>query len=390
LRSTPGRLSVLITIAATVAACGAGTTSVKAGEVVFGFIHGTTGTTAPNSIPAYEGAQMVVQQINAQGGFQVGDTSYKIKLVGVDDRSDQATDVAATQQLINDDKAIVILGPSSVATPATAQLTQPAHVIQFTASTSAAALAGTPGFEGLFIVLPDIPHRAKSMVGAIKKWLPQAKKVAIVGPNDATAAVLMPALESQLVQAGLTSTENLYPVGTVNLQPILTRVASGKPDVLIMGWFGPSDATNILRQMDASGIDKNVAILGYAQSTATLCPQVGGRTCLVLSIGYDVRPDVAAPKLKQIIADYFKFTGKSQLPDIATAIPYFYDPVFMVIDAMKRAGTVTDGAKIAKELHKVTRDGVAGPAAFSDTNFMTVALPVSLVQGGQTTVETFG
>ena len=83
---------------------------------------------AGHTLPA--GVSLAVKEINDAGGVKVGDKTYMIELLKRDDRTDISTAIAATQELVRDQKVLAIFGSESHDfTLAMAKITQPAKVI---------------------------------------------------------------------------------------------------------------------------------------------------------------------------------------------------------------------------------------------------------------------
>ena len=61
---------------------------------------------AGHTLPA--GVSLAVKQINDSGGINVGGKNYKLEMVKRDDRTDIATAIAATQDLVRDEKVAPI------------------------------------------------------------------------------------------------------------------------------------------------------------------------------------------------------------------------------------------------------------------------------------------
>jgi branched-chain amino acid transport system substrate-binding protein len=95
----------------------------KTGTIVWGVDDSLTGTGAGSGLPSYQGTVLAVEQVNAEGGIQIGDTSYTIQLKEYDNKSDASEAVSTLTKLLDVDKVHFVIGwGSSTATLAAAQI----------------------------------------------------------------------------------------------------------------------------------------------------------------------------------------------------------------------------------------------------------------------------
>jgi len=78
----------------------AGLSPATAQEILVGDIHPITGPAAFYGLPESRGIQLAAAQINAQGGVNVGGTSYKLRIVTEDDQASPTVGVAALRKLM--------------------------------------------------------------------------------------------------------------------------------------------------------------------------------------------------------------------------------------------------------------------------------------------------
>jgi hypothetical protein len=68
---------------------------------------------------------------------------------------------------------------------------------------------------------------------------------------------------------------------------------------------------------------------------------------------------------------------------------YFYDYVFMLVEAMKQAGTVDDTAAIADALETLSFEGpTMGPISYTDAHIAQISADYCKVEGGVPSCET--
>jgi branched-chain amino acid transport system substrate-binding protein len=365
----------------------------KTGTVTIGVSAPITGVFASPGDPFSNGVKFAADEINNAGGFAVGDTTYKFKVNVVDDRSQQAPAIQNATQFIRDDKAIAIFGPIGPLGPAVADLTKGQNVLNFSSASAVAAIAGPPAYPNVFITIAAVEKRIDSSVGSIVKFLPRARRVAIIAPNDETTRGILAPLQDAFHNASISSSDYLYPVGTTDLSTVLTRVASDKPDIIFSGW-SPTDQKTQSTQFDAAGIAKATPIFFYAGTIDQCKTFTPGRPCIAHPLaGNDLTAGTENAATKTFIANYLKYTSTKALPERTAPILWTYDFVYLLADAMKKAGTVTDANKLADTLRGgLTRDNaLVGKLFYNGKNNPVFGFDVSLVGAdGSVTTAHFG
>ena len=96
---------ILLLLLSSLAACSAQ----PAETYKIGALFAVTGFNSPLGTPEKETAQMLEEQINAKGGIK----GHKIKVIVYDTESDETKAVTLAKKLIEQDKVLAIIGPSS-------------------------------------------------------------------------------------------------------------------------------------------------------------------------------------------------------------------------------------------------------------------------------------
>jgi branched-chain amino acid transport system substrate-binding protein len=363
----------------------------KTGVVEIGLLTSLSGRFGVYGAPFRDGAAYGVKQINDAGGFVVGDTTYTFDLKVVDDRSDQAAAVQGATELINDDGVAALIGPIGPLGPSVMELTNAQKVINFSSSSSVGAVAGPPDNPLVFITNGSAAQKVKATVESIQKFAPNATKIAVLGPDDETAAGVDPLLQTAFDAAGLTMTTYLYPTGTTDLSTVETKMVADDPDVVILGWAN-SDRVTQADQFAAAGLADDVTLFAYADSIGTCKAIAGGRPCIAHPLaGADLTGSSLDSDRQAFVDGYLAFTGEAALPDQVSAVLWTYDYPGMLAQAMTKAGTVEDTEAIGQALHEVTRDGLLGKITFDEQNRSIFGFDITLVApDGTITTENFG
>lgn len=398
MRKSRARIVAATAIAASVvAACGSNTTSDGAGSsgetgvVKLGLLTSMSGQFGAYGEPFRDGAAFGVHEINENGGFTVDGQKYTFDLKVVDDKSDQATAVQGATQLINDEGVPAIIGPIGPLGPSVTQLTSASQVVNFSSSSSVSAIAGPPDNPLTFITNGSGAKKVQAAVDAIKAWVPEAKTVAVLGPDDETTAGLTPQFEKALDAAGVAMNTYTYPTGTKDLSTVITRLVADKPDAVILGWANTDRATQA-PQLKAAGLSESVPVLLYADSNRTCTTLFKGRPCINHPLaGADLTSPSLDSSRARFVERFLKFTDQSELPEQVAAVLWTYDFPAMLAQAMEKAGTVTDTEAIGKALHEVSREGLLGTITFDEANKATFGFDLThFTADGTATTKNFG
>ncbi|HVW43657.1 MAG TPA: ABC transporter substrate-binding protein [Amycolatopsis sp.] len=385
-RRLPISLLAVATVAA-LTACGSGGGDTGSGgdggsTVVIGDNDSFSGAYSAYGLAGQAGVKMAIDDINAAGGFTIGGKKYTLRLDAKDNRSDPTVAATQTTALIRDDQAKVIFGPTvGVTAGPTVPLTQAQKVLQLSPA-SILEKSLTPDLvtgsnKWLFHNLIDEPTISKYFVQGMKQYLPTAKKIAILYPNDSNSSFILPIATKALTDAGYEVSQTLYPSGTTDFTSYLTSVKNSHPDVLWLSYV-LGDAQAQLKA--ANDLKAAPAFAGWnlAPSIADSAP------ASPLYLLFNTRQPYAATTPQA--ADFFtklKAASGGTMPQLAGQALWYYDYVFMLVDAMKVANSTTDTTAIAAALQKTTRDGVLGKISWDPVHTARHSVDVALVQNGK-------
>jgi branched-chain amino acid transport system substrate-binding protein len=353
-----------------------GSSSTSGGTIEIGVIMSLSGPLAPYGIPSADSIEYGVAQQNRLGGIHIDGKQYRLSVKVLDDRSDQTTAIADANQLINTDGVKIIFGPLGTLAQSVAQLTQASKVINFSASGS----AGSGPY--VFNTQPNVQARGTAIADAVKHYLPTVKSVAIVGTNDNSGVVAAPALESAFAAAGMKANAFLFPPAQPNISPVLTKVASSSPDLVLVGFEQQAIAT-VFQQLPASGLKASTPVLLYG--TPAGCTQYAPhRVCIAYpEISVDLTASQLSPTESSFVSGYESFTHSRSLPQQTQAPLYFYPALAPLWKALEAAGTATDTAKIVSALLSASAQNVAGTVHFASDKSLAENQVAYLVRPGQ-------
>ena len=356
-------------------------TATKEAEVEWGSMFELSGPLAGFGVPAAEGVRLAVDEINAAGGFQVGDTIYTIKLVEHDTESDVAKTVDFATGLIRDDGVKVIFGPASIGDAEVTQITQPLQVLNICPcpEREITSLSSVEKMEA------DARWAFQTLSAPSKFLPPGARNLAKEHPEFETFATIC--LSTQIGEAFCQFFEDAYsevgfqhvarksvPIGTFDFTPVLTSLRSDNPDI-ILNFVDPTAQFNLLKQSWQVGVGQ--FYIGVAVPLEQFESLVGdGIRDKIVSAGAAPRTHAqyTSEKARAFFEDIYRpFLGGDfgPRPGAFTALTT-YDPVYMLVAAMQRAGTVDDTTKIAEAMERIHYSGVGEDDLFFDERHVIV------------------
>jgi branched-chain amino acid transport system substrate-binding protein len=336
--------------------------SVSAQEVVrIGEIEALTGTLATYGWMGNQGAKLAVDEINNAGGFKVGAKTYKLDLIAPDTRANPQDALIQLKDLLENQKVKYVFGPflTNVFNGIEPYATQnDGKFLLMGGATSMHAALGKPGHEYLLRTWnwdSGPSGFGKLMVDYLKSQ--GAKKVAMLFQNDAFGKVAVDIYAPLFKADGIDLQVELFEPGTKDFSAPLAKLAAAKPDFLFPGYV---DAVlyDIVRQATETGQFKRFFLV-----RGSMGPGLKNKDEIDDYIAYLPKyfeqAEKTEPKVQKFISAYKAFYKRDfpydQAPLCSSSC---YDHVYMLVEAMKRAGSVDDVAKVKKELMSFTYPGI--------------------------------
>ena len=335
----------------------------QAQEVVkIGQIEAQTGTLATYGWMGHQGANMAVSEINAAGGFKIGAKTYKLELISPDTRANPQDALIQLKQILEQQKARYVLGPflTNVFNGIEPYATQNnGKFLMMGGATAIHAQLGTPNHDYLLRTWnwdAGASGFGQQMVDYLKKQ--GAKKTAMLFQNDAFGKVAVDIYSPIFKQAGIELQIELFEPGTKDFSAPLAKLAAGKPDFLFPGY---TDAVlyDIVRQATETGLFKRFFLV-----RGSMAPGLKNKDLIDDYIAYLPKyfeqAEKTEPKVKEFVAKYKAFYKTNEFPydQAPLCSSSCYDHVYMLVEAMKTAGSVDDVAKVKKALMSMTYSGL--------------------------------
>lgn len=343
-------LAAVAALALALSACGsAGSSSSGGGSsdpIVLGTTLPLTGSLGIFGPPIQAGYEQAVADINATGGVDVGGTKRQLKLVVKDSKSDATVVTSTAKSLINDDKAVALLG--SVTPPLTVPLSVVADSEQIPAispltPTLAWKAASQSGWKYAYDVFVDETEQTQVNFKA-SDLVQTNKKVALFTDTEEDGKAMGALWQKQAPALGYTIVYHAeFPVGTTDFSQFVQKAKNAQADVMIAQVI-PPDAAALWKQMKA---------LGYAPKTAW--PEKGGTIGFRQAAGPLAEGATVfgwwSPTNGNVGGQKVYDANKAKFGDGlgAQAVVASYAMVQVMVDAIHRAGS-TDPDKINQAL----------------------------------------
>jgi branched-chain amino acid transport system substrate-binding protein len=337
-------------------------TAASAQEVLkIGQIEAQTGTLSTYGWINHQGARLAVEEINRDGGFEVGGKRYRLQLVAPDTRGNPQEALIQLKQLIEQERIRYVFGPflSNVYNGIEPYAMQNnGKFLLMGGATSMHAQLGQPG-KDFAIRTWNWDGGEGGFGSAMVAYLKQqgAKRVAMLMQNDAAGKVLVDTYTEIFKQQGIALEVELFEPGTKDFTSVLAKLARSKPDFLFPGYV---DAVlhDIVRQATEINLFRRFFLV-----RGSLAPGMKNKDqiddYIVYTPKYFEEAQKREPKTRAFIESYRNHYKRDFPYDVAPLCSSScYDHVYMLVEAMKKAGTVDDVAKVRSALMGLEYQGV--------------------------------
>jgi branched-chain amino acid transport system substrate-binding protein len=347
----------VLAVSGAVVALSVGPANAQDDVVKLGFAGPLTGQNANLGKDVERGAQMAVDDLNANPPVIAG-KKVKVELDVEDDAGDprQATQVA--QRLVDAGVEGVVGHFNSGATIPASKVYYEAHIPEISQSSTNPKYT-QQGFDTAFRLVAN-DGQLGSVLGkyAVEKW--NAKSIAVIDDRTAYGEGIAEEFLKAATAAGAKLVSRQYTNDkATDFHGILTEVKGAGPDVV---FYGGMDAQGgpMIKQMQQLGM--TAKFMGGDGICTGELPSLAGS-----SLPYR---RVICAEAGGITSEYvagmenFKKRFKDKYgEDVVIYAPYAYDAVMILVDAMKRAGS-SSPAKYLPYLRNADYKGVIGETRF--------------------------
>jgi len=315
-----------------------------------------TGPQAHIGIDIKNGTQLAVDDVNASG-LTIGGKKVKLELLAEDDEANPTKATTVAQKLV-DAKVVGVVGHfnSGASIPAS-KIYSDAGVVQVSPGSTNPKYT-QQGFKTTYRVVANDdqqgPVCAQYAVGKLG-----VKNIAVIDDSTAYGQGLANAFEAKAAALGATIVAHEHTTDKdTDFTAILTAIKSKNPDLVFFGGID-TQAGPMAKQMAGLGI--KARLLGGDGMQTPNFLKLAGEAAEGAMASIPGLPKELMPGGKAFLE---KFKSKFNT-EVELFAPMGYDAVFVIVEAMKRAGS-TEPARILAEMQKTQLNGVIGPIAFDE------------------------
>jgi branched-chain amino acid transport system substrate-binding protein len=329
-----------------------GSCSKQSDTIKIGEYGSLTGKEATFGQSAHKGIVMAFEELNAAGGV----LSKQLQLITEDNQSNQGESATVAKKLITRDKVVALLGEvSSGRSLAAAPSAQNAKIPMIAPAATNEEVTRTGDY--IFRVCFIDPFQGTVMAKFAQTDL-KVNKVAILSSvsNPYSVGLAKSFRETFTAAGGNVVAEQKYNEGDKDFRGLLTAVKAANVEaVFLPGYY--TEAALIIRQARELGI--TVPFLGGDGWESEKLLEIGGAALNGCYYSTHFSPYNNDPAVAKFV-EKFKARWKGEVPDAFAALGY--DAAYVLVDAIKRAGT-TESAKL--------RDAIAATKNFSGVTGVT-------------------
>jgi branched-chain amino acid transport system substrate-binding protein len=319
------------------------------------------------------GAELAAEMLNAGGGVLKG---APLKLVVYDDNYTPADGVAAARKLASEDKVSVIVGSINTAVSlGINQVAQQNDMMFLAAVTKAPAITE---YDRAFRFNPLVATDGEVFNAYLKdKVKPQ--RIAVVVENGDYGRSIITNMKAAFGGA-VVATELFEILKQSDFSTLASRVKTANPDVVCFGWSAPEQGGNLLRALQEAGVTAKRCIFPGSITPALL--QVAGPAA---EGAFTV--DIWAPTMPGDTNKKFVAAYQAKYNEVPGKVDFLgFESMWILGQAIRKAGTVTDTAKLAATLRAGTWDSPRGPVKFPSGQATSEKWVTLVVKGGKIVV----
>lgn len=350
------QMKLKLTVVAALAVV-AGFASAQDVVVKIGHVAPLSGSQAHYGKDNENGVRMAIEDLNAQN-VVIGGKKVKFEIVAEDDAADPKQGTAAAQKLCDSKVAGVVGHLNSGTTIPASKVYNDCGIPHITGAATNPDLT-KPGYKTTYRILANDNALGAGLAFYAADAL-KLKKVAIIDDRSAYGQGVAGVFKKTAMAKGMTVVDEQYTTDkATDFMAILTAVKSKNPDAIFFGGMDPQGGP-MLRQMEQLGMGNVKYFGGDGICTSELAKLAAGAKTL----NNVVCAEGGASLAKMPGGEAWKKRYDAKYPNqFQVYSPYTYDATFILVDAMKRAGS-TDPKVYTPELIKTNFKGVTTTIAF--------------------------
>jgi len=302
------------------------------------------------------GARLAIEEIN-KSGLTIDGQKVTLVLDSQDDAADPRQGTQIAQKLV-DDGVVAVVGHlnSGVSIPAS-KIYNDANITMITPSATNPTLT-LQGYKVVYRMVGTDAQQGPALARYASTGL-QAKTVAVVDDSTAYGQGLADQFEKMAASLGIKvlSHDSTNDKAT-DFRAVLTKIKGEQPDAIM---YGGMDATAgpFAKQSKQLAIPSTL-LFGDGACTPDLSKLAGNATDAVICS----EAGIALEKMPGGAAFVQKYQTRFDQP-MQIYAPFAYDAVYIIVDAMKRAKSIS-AAAITAAMPRTSHEGVTGHVQFDE------------------------
>ena len=350
------QLTLRVTAAAALAAA-CGVASAQDLVVKIGHVAPMSGPQAHYGKDNENGVRMALEELNAQG-VMIGGKKARFEIQAEDDAADPKQGTAAAQKLCDAKVAGVVGHLNSGTTLPASRIYHDCGIPHITGASTNPAIT-KPAYKTTYRLIANDNALGAALAVYAADTL-KLKKVAVIDDRTAYGQGVAEVFKKTAQSKGMQVVDQQFTNDkATDFMAILTAIKAKNPDAIFFGGMDTQGGP-MLRQMEQLGLtnvkffggdgictEKIIELSGGAKSLENMICAEGGSSIDKMPGGkaWKAKYDAKYPKEFQVYS------------------PYTYDATFVLVDAMKRAGSI-DPKKYIPHLQKTSYKGVTATIAF--------------------------
>jgi branched-chain amino acid transport system substrate-binding protein len=324
-------------------------------KVSIGIVTAMSGPLAAPGKFQLNGFRLAEEEINQAGGVAIGNRKYPIELKVYDTRGNAAEGASAMQRLATVDNVPVVLGEVLAGAAAAEAPIAQDNELPFILTVSTAPNLTEQGNRYLFRVNAHNDHLTVALAEFVAKqgWSP----VAFIAWNNDTGRNGVNAMR-KLLGANKAGYVGYFNTGDVDYSSHITNIRTSKAQAVML-LMDEEPGSLAIRQIRDAGL--KVHLIGtLAMGSDRFLKRLDAQK-LDGMVQYNAfPPNVDVPRIKNFAQRYKAKFGEEAHGFAAQS----YDGLMVAVEAMKRAGSVSERKKIRDALAAIRHEGVIGTIQF--------------------------
>ncbi|MFW8566284.1 ABC transporter substrate-binding protein [Orrella sp. 11846] len=311
-------------------------------SIKIGVIAPMTGAASAWGIAAAEGAKILAEKHNANGGIEINGQKHPVEIFAYDDKYQAAEAVAAFNRLVKSDGVKYIVVLSSAGTVAVRDMAEEEKVMILSGAYAQEPMdKDNPYLWRIYSPPADyIPSMISWLRGHVGD---DVKKVAIMNPNDETGWGVMKVDEKAFADNGFEVVNTtLFERSTNDFQAIITKMLRDKPDLIELGVTPPGSAALFVRQAREMGF-KGLIFMSGGSGPDHVIKTAGEDAEGLITMMFGDPENEGWKELEAV----YKERNNHQ-PNMII-VPY-YDGPNVLLHAIQKAGGANDVDKVLKAM----------------------------------------